>query len=143
MVCDDTFGPLVAKEIENDPSFEGKADVFFASLAGFALLDLLQNRKNVLVVDTIITGEMEPGTLKDYPGGISIPTLHLVGSHQLSLPAALEFGKKMGYNLPERIDILACEAQDIETLVEEPTPAVKAAIPKAVKRVREWIDQLE
>jgi hydrogenase maturation protease len=63
----------------------------------------------------------------------------LTTSHQINLPTALELGNRLGYAMPERIDILAVEAQDLETLSEELTPPVRAALPEALRLVREWI----
>jgi hydrogenase maturation protease len=141
IIRDDGFGPAVARELAKEIEVQQSAEVIFAPVAGFSLLDLLTNRRRVLVVDTIRTGKAAPGTLHSFPAAAFTPSHHLTTSHQISLPTALELGKRLGYTMPERIDILAVEAQDLETLSEELTPPVRAAIGNALRLVREWIAQ--
>jgi hydrogenase maturation protease len=139
IIRDDGFGPAVAQALEKETETNRRADVIFAPVAGFSLLDLLANRRRVLIVDTIRTGKADPGTLHSFPAGVLTPSHHLTTSHQISLPTALELGKRLGCTMPEHIDILAVEAQDLETLSEELTPPVRAALPEALRFVREWI----
>jgi hypothetical protein len=48
-------------------------------------------------------------------------------------------GRLLGYEMPENIDIIAVEAVDVQTLSEEMTPAVTAAVTPAIDLVEEWI----
>ena len=139
IVSDDAFGPSVARVLHDEPELTRHADVIFAPVAGFHLLDLLQGREKILIVDTIRTGNTVPGTLHSFPAGMLTPSKHLTTSHQISLPTALELGRRLDYAMPEHIDILAVEAQDLETLSEELSPPVRAALPEALRFVREWI----
>jgi hydrogenase maturation protease len=139
IISDDAFGPAVARELAKETEMSRRADVIFAPVAGFSLLDLLTGRRKVLIVDTIRTGKAVPGTLHSFPAGVLTPSHHLTTSHQINLPTALELGKRLGYAMPERIDILAVEAQDLETLSEELSPPVRAALPEALRLVRKWM----
>jgi len=139
VLTDDAFGFRVAEEIEHDSAIRAHADVEVAALAGFALLDLLVDRKAVLIVDTIITGNAPAGTPHFYPSGYWTPSRCLVSSHQVNLPTALRFGQEMGYSMPECVDVLAVEAQDVWTLCETMTPPVQAAVTKAVLRIDDWV----
>jgi hydrogenase maturation protease len=141
IISDDAFGPAVARELAKETEMSRHADVIFAPVAGFSLLDLLTGRREVLIVDSIRTGKAAAGTLHAFPAGVLTPSHHLITSHQISLPTALELGNRLGYAMPERIDILAVEAQDLETLSEEMTPPVRAAVGNALRFVREWIAQ--
>lgn len=139
IISDDAFGPEVARELQKETEMCRRADVIFAPVAGFSLLDLLTGRRKVLIVDTIRTGKSDPGALHSFPAGVLTPSHHLTTSHQISLPTALELGKQLGCAMPEGIDILGVEAQDLETLSEELTPPVRAALPEALRFVRDWI----
>ena len=141
IISDDAFGPAVAQELQKDTETNRRADVIFAPVAGFSLLDLLKDRRKVLIVDTIVTGKNPPGKLMSFPAGVLTPSYHLTTSHHISLPTALEFGKQLGYKMPDNIDILGVEAQDLVTLSEELTPPVRAAVPEALCFVRDWIAQ--
>jgi hydrogenase maturation protease len=141
IVSDDAFGPVVARQLTSETEICRRADVIFAPVAGFSLLDLMAGRRRVLIVDTIRTGKSAPGTLHSFPAGVLTPSQHLTTSHQISLPTALELGKRLGYDMPDQIDILAVEAHDLETLSEELTPPVRAAVNDALRYVRDWIER--
>lgn len=139
VVSDDGFGAEVAARAEHLADVTERADVLFAPVAGFALLDLLAGRARVLVVDTIRTGTAAPGTLHRFPAGMMTPSRHLCSSHQISLPTALRLGELLGAAMPARVDVVAVEAQDVETLSEKLTPAVAAAVDDAVQEIRQWL----
>ena len=139
VLSDDAFGSKVAAILGKMESELGKeVEVIYASLAGFNLLNLLEGRKKVLVVDTIITGKAEPGTVHFFPMGNLIPSRNLTSSHELSLPTALKLAQLMEIETPENVDVLAIEAQDVQTLSEEMTEPVKASIPEAIEYIKGW-----
>ena len=139
VLSDDAFGFRVAGMLgEMEYELGKEVEVIYASLAGFNLLTLLEGRKKVLIVDTIITGSAEPGTMHFFPMGKLIPSRNLTGSHEISLPTALKLAQLMEIETPEDIDVLAVEAQDVQTLSEEMTGPVKAALPEAIAYVKGW-----
>lgn len=140
IISDDRFGPEIARRLEATAD-DLRADVIFAPVAGFQLIDLLDGRESVLIVDTIRTQNAEPGTLHFFAAGTLTPSHHLTTSHQISLPTALELGKQLGADMPRFIDVLAVEAQDLETLAEALTPPVRAALDEAESLIRHWIEQ--
>jgi hydrogenase maturation protease len=137
ILSDDSFGYHVAELLKSADGLS-ETEIIFAPLAGFGLLDLINRRRRVLIVDTIVTGDNPPGTIRISPLGAFTPSYHLTTSHQMSLPTTLEFGRKMGMEMPDRIDVLTVEAADVETLSERMTPAIEAALAPAVARVVEW-----
>ena len=141
IVSDDAFGPAVARTLADDPDLNRCADVLFAPVAGFHLLDLFQGREKVLIVDTIVTGQAAPGTLHSFPAGVLTPSNHLTTSHQISLPTALELGTRLGIAMPKVVDVVAVEAQDLETLSEELTEPVRAAMEQALAHIRRWVTE--
>ncbi|MDD5088068.1 MAG: hydrogenase maturation protease [bacterium] len=139
IISDDRFGPVVAQRLQEEQGGRLGADVIFAPLAGFHLLDLLAGRSAVLIVDTILTGSAPPGTLHEFPAGTLTPSKNLTTSHQISLPTALELGRRLGIELPAVIDIIAVEAQDVETISENMTEPVARAVDEAISFIRKWI----
>ena len=140
IVSDDRFGPEVAQRLQQEQGGRLGADVIFAPLAGFYLLDLLAGRRAALIVDSIVTGHAPPGTVHEFPMGALTPSKNLTTSHQISLPTALALGKRLGMELPEVIDVIAVEAQDIETLSEHMTEPVARAVDEAIAIIRKWIE---
>jgi hydrogenase maturation protease len=139
ILSDDRFGYEIAQHLLAEVGEDSSVEIVFAPVAGFFLLDLLAGRRKALIVDTIRTGKAPAGALHDFPSGVMTPSYHLTTSHQISLPTALELGRQMKIELPDTIDILAAEAQDLETISETMTPPVNAAIDPALQRIREWI----
>ncbi len=138
VLSDDAFGFRVGEALTCD-GVDSHVEVVTAAVAGFALLDLLDGRDSVLIVDTVVTGKVEPGELHFYPRGHWTPSRGLITSHQISLPTALELGKMLGHRIPKVIDILAVEASDVTTLSEEMTEPVSSAVPDAVAMIKQWI----
>ena len=108
-----------------------------ASVGGLRLLDLLAGYDRVVLVDAIQTHAGKPGEVCCLRPGELLQSLHSGSTHDLSLSGALAFGRGMGIDLPgdEAITILAVEVEEVHTFGETCTPAVIAAIPRAVKAV--------
>jgi hydrogenase maturation protease len=138
VLSDDRFGLEIAECLTHDCP-NPNVDVLFASIAGFGLIDILKDREKVLIVDTILTGKYEPGTIHYFPVGDLAPSNGLIHSHQINLPTALEVGRKFGEVMPQHIHVLAVEAQDVTTLSEQLTPPVAGAIEGTLERIRLWI----
>lgn len=142
VLSDDRFGAEIAEQLHRD-DFGPEVEVLFVSAAGFTLVDLLADRRSVLIVDTILTGQSVPGTIHYFPIGNLTPSKNLVNSHQINLPTALEFGRKMGYCMPDDIQVLAVEAQDVTTLSERMTEPVASSVSGTLARIRGWIKEKE
>ena len=140
ILSDDGAGIAIANLLERDQTKHNDVEVVGASIAGFALLDLLRDRKSVLVIDSILTGKDKPGTVSLFNATAFVPTYQLINSHQISLPNALQLGEKFGIPLPKAIDILTIESEDVTTLHEGLTTSVKAAIPHALTEAKKWIE---
>jgi hydrogenase maturation protease len=140
ILTDDSFGFKIAKKLKAEYDFKGKAEVVFSPLGGLNLIELLRERERVLIIDTLMTKKAAPGTLHFFEMGHFTPTKNLTCSHQISLPTALRFGRELGIDMPEKIDVLAVEAKDIETLNENLTPPVLAAIGPAIDKIIGWIE---
>jgi hydrogenase maturation protease len=106
-----------------------------ASVGGLRLLDLLAGYDRVILVDAIQTRDGQPGRFYWLAPGDLRASLHSGCTHDLSLPGALNLGRRLGMNLPgdEDLTILAVEVADVLTLGETCTPAVVRAIPQAAE----------
>ncbi|MBN2293890.1 MAG: hydrogenase maturation protease [Pirellulales bacterium] len=102
---------------------------------GLRLMERLIGFDRAIVVDAICT-DAPPGTIQLLRPD-DIPTQKSNSAHDLTLTMALELGRKNGAHLPRNEDILliGIEADDVLTFSEQCTPAVEAAIPKAVEEV--------
>lgn len=132
---DDAFGILVAREAGQVLS-PTEVEVVTSYLSGLHLLDSLLDCTRLIVVDTIVTGRAEPGTIyvlreKELPGA------RAACPHGVGLFDALALARKLGLPAPGEVTIIAVEAADCLTVGGEMHEAVRAAIPKAVELILE------
>jgi hydrogenase maturation protease len=138
---DDGVGWAIAHALEASlpesriPNPESRVLVKRSALSGFYLLDELTGWNRVLVVDAVKTGQHPPGEVLSFPfealGTEAGPSPHAVG-----LPTVIRLGRQSGVPLPSWIHIVAVEVDDMESFVEGLTPAVAAAVPRAVAVIR-------
>ncbi len=111
------------------------------ALGGLALMERLIGYAHVVLVDAIQTRAGAPGTV--YQLGLDdLPTLNADAVHDASLVQALELGRRLGARLPDDIIIIAVEAADLLDFGEGLSPAVEAAVPEAIERVLEALNQI-
>ena len=110
-----------------------------ASVGGLRLLSLIAGYERVILVDAIQVPQGRPGDIYRLHPNELRTSRHVGSAHDLSLPGALNLGRSLGMDLPEDEDIiiLAIQAEDVLTLGEETTPAVRAAIPQALDAITE------
>ncbi len=140
LVGDDGVGLRVAELLQ--PLLAGRPGVEVAEdyWGGLRLMERMIGFDRAIVVDAIQTGSA-PGTIHLLtPDGIA--TQRSASAHDVNLATALEFGRRAGAHLPKNGDIrlVGIEAEDILNFSEQFTPAVRAAVPRAVEAVLDALD---
>ena len=140
LVTDDSVGLRVAAALKPLVADRTGVEVDEDYWGGLRLMERMAGYDRAIVIDAISTGA-PPGTIHDLSPG-SIPTQRSASAHDVNLPTALELGRQAGVPLPgdENILLVGIEAEDILTFGEECTPAVQAAIPRAVQHVLQALD---
>ena len=141
ILTDDGVGIHVVRALADQLDQPG-VEVAEASLGGLRLLDMAVGYDRLILVDAIQDGG-RPGQIYRLRPDDLRPSLHAASSHDLSLAAALELGRRLGWTLPddEAITIVAVEVQDVMTFEEVCTPQVQAAIPRAAQMVLEVLSE--
>jgi hydrogenase maturation protease len=111
------------------------------SLSGLALLDVIVDCDNLVIIDTIkrtnpVTGKIrvfDVTQLRHIPG----PSPHYV-----SVPQTIEIGKTLGLKVPSQIKIIAVEAKNMYNLGEGLSPKMKEAIPKIIQELKSLLKEL-
>jgi hydrogenase maturation protease len=113
-----------------------------ASVGGLRLLDALDGYERVILVDAIQTSAGRPGDVYQLAASDLPASLHSGSTHDLSLHAALDLGRRLGMKLPgdKEILILAVEAGDVLTFSDSCTQAVARAIPRVMEAVRAQLE---
>ena len=138
LLADDALGFRVASALrgelgDREPS---SVDIVETPEFGFALLDHLQAVRRVIVIDTVVTGRAEPGTLYHITEDEDWETAPGASPHYIGLFEALAAGRALGLPVAEEILILAVEAADVVTVGGSMSSEVEAAVPRIVVEIR-------
>lgn len=118
-----------ARELVSDKPI----DVKEASVAGFALLDLLEGYDRAVILDAAKTPDRKPGEIAVQDASDLSPTLHLVAGHQMDLPTSITLAQRLGHDFPEQVSVVSIQIDDDGNLGTECTPAVADAIEPAAQ----------
>ena len=140
---DDGVGWKVAEQVEAElrqagPLEEANLEFEYLSLGGLSLMERMEGYRDVLVVDSILTGSKPNGTIYSLPLS-RLPNLsagHTTAIHDASLATALEVGRQMGLELPDDVWVVAVEAEYVFDFTEKLSPEIEAAVPKTVDLVK-------
>jgi hydrogenase maturation protease len=136
ILTDDGIGIHVVRALTAQPLPSGVV-LTEAGVGGLRLLETISGYRQVILVDAIQTPDGQPGEIYHLHPQDLITSRHSGSTHDLSFSGALQLGRKMGMDIPEdvAIKIIAIQVEDVQTLGEKLTPAVEAAIPRAVEAV--------
>jgi hydrogenase maturation protease len=113
-----------------------------SAAAGLYLLDELAGFDRAIIVDAVRTGARAAGSV------FALPVEALAGPegpapHAIGLRTVLGVARRCGLEVPQRLDVVAIEAGDVDTIRVGLTPPVAAAVPRAVRLVRALAGGLE
>ena len=105
-------------------------------LGGLNLLACLENAERVVLVDAIQTRGGKPGTVHRLRLEDLNILKHTASPHDTNLPTVMELARQWKLALPAELAIVAVEIPpDCSTFTEQCSPAMEAAIPRAVDMV--------
>jgi hydrogenase maturation protease len=135
---DDGAGPAAAQSLRE--RYGELVDIVESGEAGLALLEILEGYERALLLDAILTGTAEPGTVLSFrPEAfrrVVAPSPHYAG-----LPEVFDLARRLEVSLPREIEVLAIEVKDPYTVREGLTPEVAAALPSLVGRASAILDR--
>jgi len=130
VLTDDAVGIKVAEQLN------GLVETRVLTTTGFDVIDAVLGYERVLVIDGVCSGA-KPGTILELKAHELMADLEFSGTHNMHLGAALDLGYRLfGSEMPSVIIIFAVEVQDVTSFSTFCTPAVEAAIPELVRRVK-------
>lgn len=143
---DDGVGWRVVQEVESQLTEQDLLDVLplefkYLSLGGLSLMEQMVGYRDVLVVDSIVSGQNPIGTVYSFPLS-RLPNLssgHSTAIHDTSLQTALEVGRKIDLTLPDVVWVVAVETERVYDFTEDLSPPVNDAVPTAVELVIEML----
>jgi hydrogenase maturation protease len=132
ILTDDAVGIRVAQELEGPD-----VTVAATSEAGLAILEEVTGYHRLIIIDSIKTGEGEPGELYKLTLEDLKPKSDFSSSHGLDIATAFKLGESLGYPLPGQVSIYAVEVKDNTTFGEALTPEIEKSIPLIVRQIIE------
>jgi len=138
---DDGIGIKIIEEI-NKNKFSDDIEFKTSILGGFDVLEIIQDYKKVILIDAIKTKDGVPGDIYYFKPSDFKETLHLSNIHDISFLNAIKLGKKLRFNVPKEIHIIAIEILEDRIFGDNFTPELKSKFPKIVKSVKKIIKKL-
>ena len=131
ILTDDAVGLHVVRELRRRLADQPEIAVEETCEMGLALLDFFVGRRAVILVDSIQTGRVPPGTIHELDAA-ELKQLTGRTPHFLGVGETLALGRRLGLPMPDQVKIFAIEVEDPFTLGTELTPTLRQAIPRLV-----------
>lgn len=132
---DEGFGVHAVRELEKC-SLPENVDILDGGTAGMNLMGILQEYKDILIIDAALT-PTPIGTVKHIIPKFSDAYPPLITVHEIGLKDVIDAMHLTGY-CPD-IELIMVSVEKYDSLGIELSPKVKAALPVAVKMVKEIV----
>lgn len=144
LLRDEGFGVHVARYLNASGVLPSGIPVIEAGTPGLDALTLLEGFDKAIIVDIVMMGG-EPGTVYELRfkknTAITEP-LGITSFHELGFLSVLRTGWSAGLHLPAEVVVVGVEPLDYRSYGLEPTPVIKAAIPRAAQMVKQLATSL-
>jgi len=138
---DDGAGLFAVRRLSKQLGDWGGTEFVELPWAGFNLLDVLPGYDRAILIDSLQSGRYPPGTVVELDEQDLAGSVRLISFHDINYPTVLSLGKKLGYEMPDRVHLLGIEGERFDTFTAELTPAVAGGVGRAVKLVKKLLDR--
>lgn len=141
IMCDDAVGLKVSEAIEEMRLPD--VDTLQEAIGGLDIIPMVTGYRFAIIVDAIQTRQYEPGTVLIFEPESFDSTIADASAHEVNLATAIKIGRQMdNASMPQEIRFVAIEVEDIQTMSEEMTPRVAAAVGPAKNAVLHVMSEL-
>ena len=132
ILTDDAVGFRVAHLIQ-----EAKPEltVIETAEAGLTLLEMITGYERVIIIDSVKTGRVKPGSLHQLTLDQIDPSWNFCSTHGIDIRMAFELGRKLDCKLPAKISIYGVEVEDNKNFGEKCTEKVEKSIPQIARKI--------
>jgi len=144
---DDAVGLFVVRQIQEEMNKEGSRlssslndvlDIRESEEMGLALLDYIVGYHTLVIVDSVQTRKVSPGSLHIFEEK-DLKILPGTSPHYAGISEVLALGRALNLPMPRKVKIFAVEVNDPFTFGTNVSSEVKEAIPYAVSTVIQYI----
>lgn len=141
LLSDDRVGLEVGERLKERLIQEGY-DVELVEKSGLALLDHLEGRSEVIIVDSIKSGQHSVGTVVT-PSIEEFERLSVFSPHYAGVPEALQILKALGMDQGCKVHIIAVEVEDPYSVGDQLSKRLRDRLDQIVKNVHRLISCLK
>lgn len=136
---DDGIGIYILNYLE--PKFKEKADFLSTEEMGLSLIDFLSGYKKAIIIDSMLTGKNEAGTVEIFKLS-DFNSSNSKSAHYVGLPDLKLFAQRIGIDFPEEIYIIGIEVEDPYVISPEPSDRIRRKMPNILREVEKHIKNL-
>jgi hydrogenase maturation protease len=129
LLRDDGVGIQAVRALEPVVGTRRDVDLLELYTGGIRLMEEMAGYDRAFVVDAMVTGRHEPGTVVAFSQEDFISTRRTNSTHDTDFRVSLEMARFLGLPIPDDIRFWGVEATDVDSFSEELTGPVEAAIP--------------
>ncbi len=111
-------------------------DIEISPLSGCKLIDIVLGYHNVVIVDSILLDDRDPGEIITFHLN-DLKTVFGSSPHYIGLPFTLEMAGQMNLEIPENIRVVAINVKDPYTFHEGLSEEIETAMPALVREVED------
>ncbi|AGL00690.1 hydrogenase maturation protease [Desulfoscipio gibsoniae] len=139
---DDGIGIAVVRKLVVGNTLPGDVEIIEAGIPGLSLVEMMLGADKVILVDSFLGGAA-PGTVRRFlEEELPKPGYNAGQSHGIGLREALSFARGvMPANFPEEVVVVGVEIERPQRWVQGLSPAVEAAVERAVQMVGEQLNK--
>lgn len=138
LLTDDGIGIYIAGQLTSEFC---EADIICSADSGFGLLDHMLGYEQVILIDSIITGKIAIGGIHHFSS--SDFSQHIPFSiHSTDIISILEYSRKCGFSVPDKIEFLAVEIEDNQTFKESFSDSIELRKDQIVQKIKSHISNI-
>lgn len=141
ILTDDGIGPRIVKQLEKE-NFPSLFAFQTATVGGLEILEMVSGYRQVIFIDAIKTRNGIPGSIYYLTPENFQETLHLTNLHDINFLNAIALGKKLGMEVPDRMQILAIEIVEDMEFSEHFSPPIREKYPEILQEIRDYLNKI-
>lgn len=134
ILSDDRIGLLIIDELEKRNTNPNISFVRLSS-GGMTIIDASDGYDEVVLVDSIFSGQFPVGSLAILTPENFSETMHISNVHDINFATALKMGEEMGVKIPKKFRIYAIEVKEVLTFSLEMTKEVAENLPSIIEEI--------
>lgn len=138
ILSDDGVGLVVVRRLRERLGSNESVDFVETNEMGLSLLDFIEGYDWAVIVDSIITGEDEPGTLTIFDRE-TFNHPRACNPHHMGLDEIIDMAEKMDLDVPKTLFVAAIEVRDPFSFGEKITREMEETLPRVTSEIETMI----